>query len=107
MMHGGGFYGYGRALHLRDYSGISGEWFWPAAEPDDRPVEFFQYSVHIGRLIHLRQQGTIPTRLRAWLHGGLSHAFLSRFWTCIWSLRVSRRVSQFLHVDSCVTLVLL
>lgn len=73
-----------------------GEWLWPTTEADEEPVEFFQYTVRIGKLLHLRQQYSMPTRMRAWLYGGLSHAFLSSFWSCIWSLRVSRRVSYFM-----------
>lgn len=69
------------------------EWEWPAAQIGAPSVSFFEYSVRIGRHILLRQQRSITTRIRAWLHGGLSHVFLSQFWAHIWSATsVSRRM---------------
>ena len=53
----------------------------------------FEYIVPIGRAIFLRKEHIQPTRLRAWLHAGLSHAFTGRFWRHIWS--------AVLHVDDC------
>lgn len=81
---------------LSQLSWDPGEWLWPAAHPSEPAVSFFDYSVPIGRSIFLRQEYMQPTRLRFWLHAGLSHAFTGRFWSYIWSARISRRISYFM-----------
>ena len=53
-----------------------GEWRWPHSDPSCAPVSFFEYSVRISRLSLIRQQTEQSTRLRVWLHEGLSHAYL-------------------------------
>lgn len=53
------------------------EWSWLVARTREEPVSFFEYTVRVGRQIMLRQQPSTSTRLRVWLHAGLSHAFLS------------------------------
>ena len=70
-----------------------GEWEWPAVEQGGRPASFFGYTVRIGRRSLLRRQLHRPTRLGAWLHAGLSHAFLAQYWTLLWSLRIARRIT--------------
>ena len=68
-----------------------------AAVVDSDPTfSFFEYTVPIGRAIFLRQEHSQPTRLHAWLHAGLSHAFTGRFWRHIWSAVLSRRISYFM-----------
>ena len=52
------------------------EWQWPHADSTCDPVSFYEYSVRIGKILQLRQQHHQPTRMRSWLHHGLSHAYL-------------------------------
>ena len=70
-----------------------GEWQWPAVEPGAGDVSFFSYTVRIGRHCLLRRAMHRPTRLGSWLHAGLSHAFLSQYWTSIWRWRIPRRIT--------------
>lgn len=73
-----------------------GEWLWPAVRDTDPPVSFFEYYVPIGRAILIKQEYRLPTRQRAWLDAGLSHAFTTTFWRFTWSARISRRISYFM-----------
>ena len=73
-----------------------GEWQWPHVDSSCAPVSFFQYSVRIGRISQLRQQYRQPTRLHTWLHQGLSHTYLQQFWSAVWALGISRRISYFI-----------
>ena len=81
---------------LSQISWDPGEWLWPAVVSSLPAVSFFEYSVPIGRSIFLRLDYTQPTRLRSWLHVGLSHAFTGRFWSYIWSTAINRRISYFI-----------
>ena len=64
-------------------------------EPEARDATFFAYSVRIGRHCLLRRSTHRPSRLGTWLHAGLSHAFLTQFWSSIWVWRIPRRITLF------------
>ena len=59
---------------------------------------FFEYTAWIGRRLMLRLQPVphYPRRLLHLLDQRISHNVQGQFWSTIWSLRVSRRISYFM-----------
>ncbi|MCO5558805.1 hypothetical protein L7F22_012392 [Adiantum nelumboides] len=74
------------------------EWYWPSEQRLGESVSFFEYTARIGRDIMRRYHPVphFPRRLQHRLSQGLSHTFMSHFWTCIWTLPSSRRISFFM-----------
>ena len=67
------------------------------AEGEESP-SFFEYTARIGRRLMLRLQLVphYPRRLQHWLDQRISHVVQGQFWSTIWSLQVSRRISYFM-----------
>lgn len=80
---GFGLFGFGGASLALDWD--HEEWLWPAVTLSELQYPSLS-TLRIGRDIFIRQQRIRPTRLRFWLHVGLSYAFLHRFWRFIWSV---------------------
>lgn len=47
----------------------------------------------IGRIAQLQERPTQPFCMHRWLHEGLSHANLQKFWSALWGLGLSRQIS--------------
>ena len=75
-----------------------GEWLWPLGQRGEDSPSFFEYRARIGRRLMLRLQPVphYPRRLPHWLDERISHVVQGQFWSTIWSLRVSWRVSYFM-----------
>ena len=68
----------------------------PHLAPTLEPISFFEYAVHIGHFVQLRQQMAQPTRMCHQLHKGITHEFLQWLSSALWDLQMSRCISYFM-----------
>ena len=86
-----------REKSLLDLNWDPSDYLWKHTNPssDTKFIQFFQYSVKLGRKLLLSRKLQPPSTMKVWLVNGASLMDASKYWKWLWSMQIPRKIVLF------------
>ena len=84
-----------KPLYNLDWDPTDYQWKKPNASGNGKHLEFFQYSVKLGRNLLLESKYKCPAAMKHWTANNVNALQLTKFWKWLWSMQLPKKVICF------------